>query len=406
MQSKKNTITDNSFLKSLKSKSGIDNSSNSIGYLCTYVPEEILISGGLHSIRIKGDTESNLADGFLPINFCPYVKAIWEEVHKKSYSLQSMVFATSCDGMKRLNDLFLNYKKDSHSFMLDIPKNHDENSILFYADRLKKLFEYIKTISPEKNIGIKELIDSIEIINKKRKLLSLLTALYESDIGGNISTSNYFAILDIAASSDNKIFISELETFLENIQKSIIEQNITEDKKHVSDNNNIMVIGNYINDSNFWDIFTDLDIKIVSGDLCISSRYFDFQVDLNKSGNADNNKNNVEDTDSAALEYGNYSLDNIFRFIAESYLKKPMCFRMTTLDEKLNSIKEKINAQNIKAVIFTSLKFCDNTLYFYPELKNEMLKMNIPLLYLDVEYGKSAYGQLRTRIEAFREMLF
>ena len=43
-----------------------------------------------------------------------------------------------------------------------------------------------------------------------------------------------------------------------------------------------MVIGNYINDSNFWDIFTDLDIKVIASDLCISSRYFDFQVDLNK----------------------------------------------------------------------------------------------------------------------------
>ncbi|MHB8278658.1 MAG: 2-hydroxyacyl-CoA dehydratase [Candidatus Humimicrobiaceae bacterium] len=56
--------------------------------------------------------------------------------------------------------------------------------------------------------------------------------------------------------------------------------------------------------------------------------------------------------------------------------------------------------------MFTSLKFCDNTLYFYPELKKELVKLNIPSLYLDIEYGKSSYGQLRTRIEAFYEMLF
>ncbi|MHB1377689.1 MAG: 2-hydroxyacyl-CoA dehydratase, partial [Candidatus Humimicrobiaceae bacterium] len=328
------------------------------------------------------------------------------EVHKKSYSLKSMVFATSCDGMKRLNDLFLNYKKDSYSFMLDIPKNHDENSIIFYADRLKKLFEYVKAISPEINIGIKDLVNSIGIINKKRKLLADLTGIYESDIYGDISASQYFSILDIAASSDNKIFISELETFLENIKKNNNEENSTSGKKQHKNNTNIMVIGNYINDGNFWDIFTDLGIKVIASDLCISSRYFNFQVNLENLRKVGSNENNGASHDAASPGYYNNGSDNIFRFIAESYLKKPLCFRMTALNEKLNSIKEKINTENIKAVIFTSLKFCDNTLYFYPELKNELVKLNIPLLYLDIEYGKSSYGQLRTRIEAFQEMLF
>ena len=395
---------DNSFQKSLESKRQLQNSENTIGYLCTYVPEEILISGGLHAVRIKGDRDSNLADGFLPINFCPYIKAVWEEVHKISYSLKSMVFATSCDGMKRLNDLFLNYKKDNFSFMLDIPKNHNENSIIFYADRLKKLFEYVRTISPKNNIEIKDLVDSIRIINNKRKLLADLAGIYESDIYGNISTSQYFNILDIASSSDNEIFISELETFLANIQKSITEENITSAKKQ-QNSTNIMVIGNYINDSNFWDIFTDLDIKVIASDLCISSRYFNFQVNLENLGKTGSPENIRACSDAASPESINNDPDNIFRFIAESYLKKPLCFRMTALDEKLNSIREKIINESIEAVIFTSLKFCDNTLYFYPELKNELVKLNIPLLYLDIEYGKSSYGQLRTRIEAFQEML-
>lgn len=111
MQIKNSKIIDNFFQKSLQAKNDIQNKNNSIGYLCTYIPEEILISGGLNAIRIQGDKESSLADGYLPINFCPYIKAVWEEVYKKSYSLKSIIFATSCDGMKRLYDLFLNYKK-------------------------------------------------------------------------------------------------------------------------------------------------------------------------------------------------------------------------------------------------------------------------------------------------------
>ena len=396
MQIEKCKITDSFFKESLKSKSDIQNSINSIGYLCTYVPEEILISGGLHAVRIKGGSESNLADGYLPINFCPYIKAVWEDIHKKSYSLKSIVFATSCDGMKRLNDLFLNYKKEHFSFMLDVPKNSDENSILFYTDRLKKLFEFIKKVSPQNNIGTKELLNSIKVINKKRQLLSEFTSLYESHENHSISTSQYFDILDIATSADTKIFLLELENFIKNFHNTNNEAKDLGENSNLKDDNNIMVIGNYINDSNFWDIFTDLDIRVISGDLCIGSRYFDFQVNLSPSLGPD----------AAGPEDGSNNSDSIFRSVAESYLKKPLCFRMTSLDKKLKSIKERIISGNIKAVIFTSLKFCDNTLYFYPELKNELVKLNIPSLYLDVEYGKSSYGQLRTRIEAFYEMLF
>jgi benzoyl-CoA reductase/2-hydroxyglutaryl-CoA dehydratase subunit BcrC/BadD/HgdB len=404
MQTESCKLIENSFQKSLESKRDLQNSNSSIGYLCTYVPEEILIAGGLNAVRIKGDRDSNLADGFLPINFCPYIKAVWEEVHKKSYSLKSMVFSTSCDGMKRLNDLFLNYKKDNFSFMLDIPKNTDANSVDFFAGRLKRLFEYVKEISPQKNTGIKDLVESIRIVNKKRNLLAGLTCLYESDAGGNLSTSQYFSILDIAASSSNIIFLNELESFLENIKKSITEKKTGSGKNYIKSNINIMVIGNYINDSNFWDIFTDLNIKVIASDLCISSRYFNFQVNLNKISGEINDIN----TGSVSAGFKDYAddPDGIFRLIAESYLKKPLCFRMTALNEKLKSIEEKINTENINAVIFTSLKFCDNTLYFYPELKNELVKLNIPSLYLDIEYGKSSYGQLRTRIEAFYEMLF
>lgn len=403
MQIKNSKIIDNFFQKSLQAKNDIQNKNNSIGYLCTYIPEEILISGGLNAIRIQGDKESSLADGYLPINFCPYIKAVWEEVYKKSYSLKSIIFATSCDGMKRLYDLFLNYKKENPSFMLDVPKNYDENSVEFFAGRLKKMLEFVKTISPNREIGNNDLVRSIEIMNKKRKLLSDLTGIYESDLNNFISTSQYFNILDLAASSENKTFISELEFFLKNIQKDLKSNLTSANEDFIKNNCNIMVVGNYINDENFWDIFTDSGIKVVSGDLCISSRYFDFQIESN---NINANKHKEECLKLSDSKYDDTSMDNLLKLIAASYLRKPFCFRMTSLNEKLKSIKDKINTGNIRAVIFTSLKFCDNTLYFYPELKKELVKLNIPSLYLDIEYGKSSYGQLRTRIEAFYEMLF
>ena len=396
-------IIEKFFQKSLKAKEYIQND-NFIGYLCSYVPEEILISGGLNAIRIKGYEESNLADGYMPINFCPYIKAVWEEVYKKNYHLNPIVFATSCDGMRRLHDLFANYKKGSSSFMLDIPKKNDEISYEFFAGRLKKLLEFVKKISPNKEINEYDLIKSIEIINKKRYLLSELTKIYEADLINFISTSQYFDIMDLSLSTDNKIFNSELEIFIKNAKNNLnLNQSLMNKDNLLKNNQKIMVIGNYINDKKFWDIFTDSGIKVISGDLCISSRYFDFQVDLKNIIRYENKENFLKSDNEKNYEN---NINDLLKLIAVSYLKKPYCFRMASLNEKLETIKNKIITGNIKAVIFASLKFCDNTLYFYPELKSELAKLNIPSLYLDIDYGNSSSGQLRTRIEAFCEMLF
>ena len=406
MKSYKNEIIIKFFKNSINSQNITFKEKNFIGYQCTYIPEEILISGGLNAVRIKGDRESSQADGYLPINFCPYIKAVWEEAHKNNDYLRSVVFAASCDGMRRLYDLFLSYKKETPCFMLDVPRNYDKASIDFYSSRLGKLLEFIQNLNPDKKIDFEDMKSSIGIVNEKRKLLSELTQLYESGLNETLSTGIYFDILDLSASSKNSLFILELKDFLHEI-KSRLDLNSDKSRVNSRKNNdiNIMVVGNYINDDRFWNIFNDLDVKIVSGDLCVSSRYFDFRInpddlstkdkknEISYFNKTDNNGNNPD------------NLGMLLNLIAENYLKKPFCFRMSSLSEKLELLKSDIIKKNIRAVIFTSLKFCDNTLYFYPDLKSELEKLKIPSLYLDIEYGKSSYGQLRTRIEAFYEML-
>jgi len=407
MKSYKDEIIIKFFKNSINSQNNTFKENNFIGYLCTYIPEEILISGNLNAMRIKGDRESSQTDGYLPINFCPYIKAVWEEAHKKNHHLESVVFATSCDGMRRLYDLFLSYEKDTPCFMLDVPRNYDETSINFFSNRLGKLLEFVQDLNQNKKINFEDIKNSIMTVNEKRKLLSEFTQLYESDLYKAIPTGTYFDILDLSVSSEIGIFIPELKEFLHEIKKSSTNPNPDRYGENLREDSNMkmMVVGNYINDDRFWDIFNDLDIRIISGDLCISSRYFDFQInpdDLNVMDKEDE----IKSLDKTSDKMNNPDdLDRLLNLIALNYLKKPFCFRMSSLNEKLELLKKDIIEKNIRAVIFTSLKFCDNTLYFYPDLKSELEKLKIPSLYLDIEYGKSSYGQLRTRIEAFYEML-
>jgi benzoyl-CoA reductase/2-hydroxyglutaryl-CoA dehydratase subunit BcrC/BadD/HgdB len=79
--------------------------------------------------------------------------------------------------------------------------------------------------------------------------------------------------------------------------------------------------------------------------------------------------------------------------------------RMADLGLKLKEIENTIIENSIEGIIFISLKFCDTVLYSFPLLKERFNQMGIPVLYLEMEYNNFSEGQLKTRIQAFLEML-
>ena len=59
----------------------------------------------------------------------------------------------------------------------------------------------------------------------------------------------------------------------------------------------------------------------------------------------------------------------------------------------------------MQGIIFISLKFCDTMLYSFPLIRKEMAALKTPVLYLEIEYNNFPEGQIKTRMQAFLEML-
>jgi len=66
---------------------------------------------------------------------------------------------------------------------------------------------------------------------------------------------------------------------------------------------------------------------------------------------------------------------------------------------------QKAMDNNIQGIIFISLKFCDTVLYSFPFIRKEFARMKIPVLYLELEYNNFPEGQVKTRMQAFLEMI-
>ena len=144
-----------------------------------------------------------------------------------------------------------------------------------------------------------------------------------------------------------------------------------------------MIIGNLITEEKLWELFSELDMDLVSDDLCISNRYYDMDVE------------EVQHPDRKDLLYK----------IAQRYMGKPACMRMADTGSKLKDIKTRVKENSIQGVIFVSLKFCDTMLYSFPLLRKELAGLKIPVLYLEIEYNNFSEGQVKTRMQAFLEMI-
>ena len=60
---------------------------------------------------------------------------------------------------------------------------------------------------------------------------------------------------------------------------------------------------------------------------------------------------------------------------------------------------------NVQGVISEIVRYCVPYGHDKPFLKERLKERDVPLLELDLEYGSGSSGQVRTRVEAFIELL-
>ena len=348
-----------------------EDSSPKIGWFCTYTPEELIIACGFTPVRIFGSKKLEKSESYFPINFCPYLKSGWEAVMASGSSFKGFVFTNSCDGMRRFYDTANKYYSHTPSYMIDVPRIQNEKATGFFKYNLDNTAKSLEKLGGNKISGSR-LEDAVVIMDDKRRALQEFSDLFKK-LPGLISISTYYKIMKLSMVSSPEVFNRELKEYINSLKK--IKASPTG-----SSAPNIMIIGNFITEEKLWDMFSSLDLKLASEDLCVSNRYFQGLVSTRESR-------------------------DLMGAIAARYLNKPGCMRMADLGKKLKSLENNIKDNKINGVIFISLKFCDTVLYSFPLIKQKLGEFNIPTLYLEIEYGNFSEGQIKTRAEAFLEML-
>lgn len=128
-------------------------------------------------------------------------------------------------------------------------------------------------------------------------------------------------------------------------------------------------------------IIESLGAAVVTEESCTGTRYFENLVDESAS-----------------------TLDEQIRALAQRYMKTN-CACFTPNTARIDDIVRLADEYQVDGIIDTNLQFCN--LYSTESylVKQFITEHNIPIMHIETDYSEQDFEQLRTRIEAFLEML-
>jgi len=342
------------------------------GWLCTYVPEEIIHAAGILPVRITGyPQEMELDDGnaYFYINNCSFSRSCFQMGLRGEYDyLDGIVAGSTCDGARRLFDLWCYYIKLSFSHILTVPRKYTERAHHLYYSQVNGFKKHLEQyLSYE--ITDDMLLQSIKVYNESRELLKKLYELRHKE-KPPISGAETMEVLNASFRMPKEIFNDYLRQLLVELNTSEIE--------HKS-RARLMITGSVMNNPEFVHTIEEIGGLVVTDELCTSTRYW---------------------SDPVVLD-GRPPLEAISR----RYLNNFPCARMVPSDERFNRIIELARGYRVDGVISQIIRYCVPYAHDMPLITERLKQINVPTLALDVEYGTSGSGQIRTRVQAFLEML-
>jgi len=340
-----------------------------IGWFCSYVPEELIIAAGLEPVRIQGQVEKlKEADSYIFSNVCPYVRNIMDSgLRNKLENVEGIIFTNSCDGMRRVYDLWTEYTQTPFTYMLEIPKNRNEHGIKYFAAQFLELKTRLEEAF-DVHVSNDELKKAISLMNDLR---GMIMDLFEKqkEIPPLHKGSELLALCREEATRPKDETAGKLKDFSGQLKTS----NYSKDKLP-----RILVMGDVIDKPTLFNMIENAQASVVVFDTCNGLKHY-----------------------SDSVENGPDPIESL----ARRYLLKPPCARMPGFDKRIERLEQLIEDYSAEGIIYSSLKFCDYSLFEAPQIEDYLRKSRLPFLVLENDYLWGDVERLRTRVEAFLEVV-
>lgn len=350
------------------------------GAFCVFVPEEIVRAAGGICIGLCSGIDIGAAEAekVLPRNICPLIKSFMgfklAKVCPYFESCDIVVGETTCDGKKKAFEILNDYVP---VHVMETPQMKKERDRKLWLEEVRDFARLVEETTGDR-ITAETLAKSVREVNGKRRALRRLAELRKNN-PAPISGLDSLLIEQIAMYDDVERFTGKVNELCDELDKKVQ----TGEGVFPSGTPRVIVTGTPMAIPN-WKVPHLIETGgavIVAEELCTGLRYFENEV--------------AEDAGT---------LDSIMENVAARYLGVN-CAVFTPNTGRMERLVQLVREYNADGVIHCTLSFCDPYAVEANRVEKILKEENIPLLKIETGYDQEDAGQLKTRIEAFIEML-
>jgi len=352
-----------------------------IGSFCVFVPEELILAVEGISVGLCAGAEFafDQAEKIIPRNTCSLIKSVCGFSLGKACpyieSSDMIVGENTCDGKKKSYEEFGKLVKNL--YVMDLPQmKSEEGKTLLKAEYVK----FIKTLEQlsGKKITAKVLKTAIQIVNEKRKAIRRLAEVRKAD---PVPISGLDALL-----VNQLFFFDDPERFTESVNKLAdeMEQRAKTGKGVFPKGRPRVVVTGCPMAVPNWKIpmvIESAGAVVVGEESCVGERGARWMTS----------------------EKGD-SLEELLDNIVERYFNID-CAIFTPNPSRVDQVKKMVKDYKADGAIHYCIQFCQPYQMEAGNMVNELKKVGVNVLAIDTDYSQEDIGQLKTRIEAFIEMV-
>ena len=344
-----------------------------VGYLCYFAPPEILEAAGLVPYRIRGDLRQPVtdADRYVEPYGCPFVRNTFDQAVKGRYDfLDGVVMAHSCDSVQRMYGIWTHYRPAAFTHMVNVPHTVTPASERFFHRELGFFKERVEAFAGAP-IDDRALEASIALYNRTRELVWELYQLRKS-APPLISGAEMLEVL-IAGGG---LPAAEFEELLREVTAEVASRRDGPSAKRAR----LLFYGCINDDVTLIRLIEETSAHVVMDDTCIGARSF-----------------------LGLVTNGDDPLAGFVRYYFTGF-QCPRTYRGTDRS-RFDYLIQAARQFQAQGVVLYILSFCDPHKLDLVDVRRYLEEAGLPSLVLEDDYTLANLESMRTRIQAFVEMV-
>ncbi len=350
-----------------------------VATFCVFVPEEVVMAAGGVQVGLCGGAEVGFgqAEQYLPQATCPLIKSFFGFKLARLCPFMELadlvVGETTCDGKKKAYESFAAF---APMYVMELPHTKAPSARALWRAELDRFVARVEDLTGNRvtDDGLRR---AVEILNARRRALARLAALRAAD-PAPISGLDALLVNQISFYDDPERFTDKVNELCDELDDRVARGVgvAPPGTPRVLVSGSPMAIPNW----KLPHVIETSGAVVVGEESCVGARNFRDLVDETPAGR-----------------------DALLDAIADRQLRTE-CACFTPNAERTDTVDRMARDLHAHGVVHYNLSFCTPFAAEALRLGRELADRGRPVLRIETDYSQDQ-GQLRTRVEAFVEMI-